>query len=388
MRDYIEAKVSEFVEKLAYVKGVVADLSRSGSHQNLVTQLERTCAEIEGFIGRIRSLLPLNLPQLFPRIQVMLAQITTRFDWLEEWYLPAIAHEGPDELAVSRVIDQVLAQLGITWIVDKVVSFSRALAMFPGSGNCPIFFMPRYTRNSLLNWIGLYHEIAHAIYQRFPEIADRLSNAVLTYCEQQLRQTPALTASQLDRRTLRYRETLVYWNTYRLQELFCDIFATVMTGPAYLFSWVDLSLTSLDGPYSVVREDEHPPNAARTQACMLSLHDGYAASPLKTATTDLWDRFLERRQRSPLFDQLCPFELVLAIVRASRSEIQRLGFPGHQTPIPSPPNSLSYNRTDNLQELVNVAVVNLLFERAGFVAWQKSIIEKLCPPTSTPGATS
>jgi hypothetical protein len=384
MRDYIEAKVSEFAAKLIYVRAIVADLSQSGTHQNLATELERTCVEIEAFLGRIRSLLPLNLPQLFPRIQVMLAQITTRFDWLDEWYLPAIAHEGPDERVVSEIIDQVLAQLGITWITDKVVSFSRALAMFPGSGNCPIFFMPRYTRNSLVNWIGIYHEIAHAIYQRFPEIGSHLSNAVLAYCEQQLRQTPALTATQLDRRTLRYRETLAYWNTYRLQELFCDIFATVVTGPAYLFSWVDLSLTSLDGPYSVVFDDEHPPNAARTQACLLALHDSYAATPVKTATTELWDRFLHRRQRWPVFDQFCPFELVLAIVRVSQSEIQRLGFPVYQSPIPSPPASLAYTRTDNLQELVNVAVVNLLFERAGFLGWQKSILEMLCPPGATP----
>jgi len=388
MRDYVEAKVGEYDEKLTYVRGVVTDLARRGSHPRVVAELERTCLKIRELIWRIRSLLPLNLPHLFPRIQVMLAQITTRFDWLEEWYLPAIAHEGPDEIAVGQIIDRVLAQLGITWIADKVVSFSRALAMFPGSGDCPIFFMPSYTRNSLLNWIGLYHEIAHAIYQRFPEIASKLADAVLAYCERQLRQTPALTATQLDRRTLRYRETLAYWDTFRLQELFCDIFATVVTGPAYLFSWVDVSLTSLDGPYSVALDDEHPPNAARTQACLLSLHDGYAASPLKTLTNDLWERFLDRRHRSPLYDQYCPFDLVLAIVRTSQSEIQRLGFPAYQTPIPVPPASLSYTGMDNLAELVNAAVVNLLFERTGFVTWQKSMIERLCPPTRNAGGPS
>jgi hypothetical protein len=387
MRDYIEAKVSEFDEKLTYVRGVLAGLALGQSHPTLAVELETTCAGIEQRIQRIRALLPLQLPQLFRRIQVILAQITKDFDWLEQWYLPAIAHERNEEKAVSRIIDQVIAQLGITWIPDKVVSFSRPLAMFPGSGDCPIFFMPAYTRSCLLNWIGIYHEIAHAIYQRFSEIGDQLANAVLAYCEQQLRQTPALTASQLDRRTARYRETLLYWNTYRLQELFCDIFATVATGPAYLYSWIDLSLTSLDGPYYVALDDEHPPNAARAQACMLALHDNFAATPLKTATTDLWEHFLHRRPRSPLFDQFCPFELLLAIVRTSKAEIARLGFPAYQTPIPTSPSSLTYIKTDNLQELLNVAVVNLLFERPGFVTWQKSILERLCPNPTTPGGT-
>jgi hypothetical protein len=385
MRDYVEAKVSEFAQKFKYATDTLADLSSRGTHQNLAMELQRVCGEIDGLIRRVRSLVPLNLPQLFPRIQVMLAQINTRFELLEEWYLPATRQEGSDELAATSVINQVLSQLRISWIRDKVVSFSRALSMYPGIKDCPIFFMPRYTRISLMNWLGLYHEIAHTIYQRFPEIGSHLSDAVLLYCQQQLLQAPALTASQLDRRTERYRQTLSYWNSYRLEELFCDIFATVVAGPAYLFSWVDVSLTSLYGPYDVILADEHPPNAARTQACMLALHDSYAGSRLKTATTELWDGFLNRRTPPPLFNQMCPFELILAIVRAAQGEIHRLGFPTYQTPLPDPPQSLAYDRTDDLQNLVNVAVVNLMFARADFPAWQKSITDRLYPPATSGG---
>ncbi len=387
MRDYVEAKVSEFAEKLMYATEALTDLSSRRTHQNLVAELLRVCAQIDGLIGRVRSLVPLNLPQLFPRIQVMLAQINTRFELLEEWYLPATRNEGSDELAVTRVIDQVLSQLRISWIGDKVVSFSRALSMYPGIKDCPIFFMPRYTRTSLMNWLGLYHEIAHTIYQRFPEIGSHLSDAVLRYCQQQLLQAPALTASQLDKRTERYRQTLLYWNSYRLEELFCDIFATVVAGPAYLFSWVDVSLTSLYGPYDVVLADEHPPNAARTQACMLALHDSYAATRLKMATTELWDGFLNRRAPPPLFNQTCPFELILAIVRAAQDEMHRLGFSTYQIPLPDPPQSLAYNRTDDLQHLVNVAVVNLMFARTDFPAWQRSITDQLYRPGGKAGGS-
>src|SRR5580704_848446 len=126
MRDYVEAKVSEFAQKFKYATDTLADLSSRGTHQNLAMELQRVCGEIDGLIRRVRSLVPLNLPQLFPRIQVMLAQINTRFELLEEWYLPATRQEGSDELAATSVINQVLSQLRISWIRDKVVSFSRA----------------------------------------------------------------------------------------------------------------------------------------------------------------------------------------------------------------------------------------------------------------------
>lgn len=387
MRDYLEAKVREFSEKLLYAQSVLADLSLAGNHHNLVAELRTICLEIDAFIRQIRTVLALNLPRLFPRLQVILVQINIRFERFEDFYFPALRQEGPAERAVSSVIGRLLDQLQVTWITDKVVSFSRAVSLYPGVKNCPIFFLPNYTRKILVHWLGLYHEIGHAAYQHFPEIGERLADAVLTYCQQQLLQAPALTTSQLNKRTERLRQVLLYWNTYRLGELFCDIFATIVTGPVYLFSWVDISLTCLSGPYDTDLADVHPPNAARTQACMLALHDCYAAAPLKRATTDLWDGFAARRIKPPLFHQMCPFALILAIVRSAQAEVTRHGFPVYTTAHLSPPQSLSYESTENFQDLLNVAMVNLMFAPSQFPAWQTRIAEKLSLAAATTGGS-
>lgn len=264
MRNYVEAKIGEFSEKLAYQKSVLAKLSATGDHPALVQRLAEVCQEAERLLERTSRALSLNLPQLFRRHQIHLSLIRSKLELLEEWYLPALLHEGDEEKTVGQVIDRVLAQLQLPQLADKAVSFSRALSMFPGVPEHPIFFMPRYTRSCLLDWTGLYHEIGHAVYQHFPEIRSELSNAVLQYCQSQLRQAPALSTSQLNKRAERFRQTLRYWNTYRLEELFCDIFATVVAGPAHLLSWVDISVTSPRNPYHVDHGDEHPPNAART----------------------------------------------------------------------------------------------------------------------------
>ncbi|MBZ5497774.1 MAG: hypothetical protein LAP85_15330 [Acidobacteriia bacterium] len=377
MRNYIEAKVIEFGDKLANQKMVLTNIAARGDHTGVIAHLRTVCQEAEQLLVRTRRTLALNLPQLFRRHQVDLVRIRARLEFLEEWYLPTLLQEGDEERAVSRIISRLLDQLHVPHLADQVVSFSRALSMYPGVPEHPIFFMPRYTRATLLDWTGLYHEIGHAVHQKFPEIGGSLSNVVLLYCQRQLRHAPALSTSQLDKRAERLRQTLLYWNKYRLEELFCDIFATVVAGPAHLMSWVDISLTSPRDPYRFDPADEHPPNAARTQACMLALDEIYADAPLRRSICRLWEDFLNPRTKPPLFDQLCPFLLIMDIVRVAQAEIGHRGFPVFRSTLPLPPDSLTYERIDDLQELVNVAAVNLIFAPSDFSAWQQKITGKL-----------
>ncbi len=377
MRNYVEAKVGEFSEKLTYQKSVLTRLSAVGDHSHLVQRLADVCRDAEELLDRTRRTLLLNLPQLFRRQQIDLSLVRAKLELLEEWYLPALLNEREEERAVSRVIDRVLAQLQVPQLVDKTVSFSRALSMFPGVPEHPIFFMPRYTRACFVDWTGLYHEIGHSVYQQFPAFQSELSKAVLQYCQNQLLQAPALSTTQLNKRAERFRQTLRYWSPYRLQELFCDIFATVVAGPAHLLSWVDISVTSPRNPYHIDLADEHPPNAARTHACMLALDDGHANDPVKRSVCELWETFLNRRPKPALFNQLCPFPLMMHLVQTARAEIVRHSIPVFRGTPPLPPESLAYETIDDLQELVNIAAVNLMFAPGEFAKWQQKIAEKL-----------
>lgn len=377
MRNYVEAKINEYREKLAGQRAMLTQLDIRGEHANILEQLRSVCAASELALERTHKALELGLPQLLRRHQVNLTRVRARLELLEEWYLPVLLSEGDEECAVTRIVTQLLNQLNVGHLKDKVVSFSRALSMYPGLQNNPIFFMPRYTFSSLLDWTGLYHEIGHAVYQNDPQIAGLLSKAVFSYCQEQLRNLPALSTSQLDERADRIRQTFLYWNKYRLEELFCDIFATAVAGPAHLLSWIDVSLTSPQNPYEINLADEHPPHAVRTEACMLGLDEGYADSPLKKSICGLWDEFLQRRPKPPLYKQLCPFSLIMGIVQNAKTEIVRHGFPIFRKALPLPPDSLSYEATNDLQELVNIAAVNFRFAPSNFSDWQRKITSKL-----------
>jgi hypothetical protein len=377
MREYVEAKVSEFSGKLASARGVLADLSRQGNHPILIEALYEVCGAIDELLRGARRLLPFNILPALRTQQAKFTQIRNHIELLEEWYLPALMNEGPEERAVSHLIDRLLHHLGVSWLADKVVSFTRGHSIFAEIGDCAIFYMQRSTRENLPDWLPVYHEIGHAVYQQFPEIGSHLKDAVCEYCQDEKAHPAWFTDPQTDWQLDRYQQTLRYWDDLRLQELFCDVFATVVAGPAYLFSWVDASVTSPLGPYQVLLHDEHPPNAARTQACVLALNEGFANAPLKMASTAMWKKFLDGHKKQPIFIQMCAHPLIQVVVRAAQEEIEKHGFPAYTKPQLSPPETLAFERIDDPQELVNVAMVNFAFAPQEFPAWQEKIAQRL-----------
>ena len=55
MRNYVEAKVGEFSEKLTYQKSVLTRLSAVGDHSHLVQRLADVCRDAEELLDRTRS---------------------------------------------------------------------------------------------------------------------------------------------------------------------------------------------------------------------------------------------------------------------------------------------------------------------------------------------
>ena len=78
-----------------------------------------------------------------------------------------------------------------------------------------------------------------------------------------------------------------YWSESRLEELFCDIFATYVLGPAHYASFVDLALRTNYNPFRVL-PDAHPPLAARVRACYETLASAHRSEALVTTLHDAW----------------------------------------------------------------------------------------------------
>lgn len=128
-----------------------------------------------------------------------------------------------------------------------------------GSG---MIALPYGEEKNILNLSDLYHEIGHFLYEQYSEyfIGDLPSQMEAFFKEKQ--PTFALAPVALNR-----------WKNTWMEEFACDLIATFLTGPAY--AWTNLKITIASSVLKVYGkvQSNHPANEARMRAifCMLRL---------------------------------------------------------------------------------------------------------------------
>lgn len=104
----------------------------------------------------------------------------------------------------------------------------------------PSVFLPKIERDNPLNWAILVHECGHVDSQ---SISNLLEN-------------PEIIPAQADAPA---REILKRW----IEEIYCDLFATQILGPAYLASFATFALVVAGGGGGEIATDTHPPDTVR-----------------------------------------------------------------------------------------------------------------------------
>lgn len=104
----------------------------------------------------------------------------------------------------------------------------------------PSVFLPKIERDNPLNWAILVHECAHTDSHG---ISNLLKHAEISLPEAD---SPA-------------REVLERW----VEEIYCDVFATRILGPAYLASFTTFSLVVDGSGGSEIATEDHPPDIVR-----------------------------------------------------------------------------------------------------------------------------
>ncbi|NEQ68804.1 MAG: hypothetical protein F6K21_25545 [Symploca sp. SIO2D2] len=142
---------------------------------------------------------------------------------------------------------------------------------------------------------GLYHELGHDVFQNFKEIANNLDTKVKFYFNELRQKSGPIDPERKIERNRNIDEALQYWNTDRLNEIFCDIFGTFACGVAHYGSCIDMGLRSGQNPYEVNFSDEHPPLSARVSACYKALTLTQQAENTVTILHRAWENYVKLR---------------------------------------------------------------------------------------------
>jgi hypothetical protein len=374
---YLGAKAVEYRATLDWITRQLSNIPTVASrHAHISEQLKRRIAEAEARISHLRMITRLNVAALVPRGVSLVNQLQFDVYLLSESYLPALTKETSHEIEFGLVAAKAARRCGLLDVEEILVSLSGGHAILPVFPSCPLLFAPPHQRFTLLDLPGMYHEFAHIVFGQQQMIGNAVARGLNDYLRSLERAAGFLNPSEREERRKQIARAAGYWNSSRLNEIFSDIFATYLTGPAYYYSCVDMAIRYPNKPFEIDVTDVHPPMAARVWVCKNALPPEQQKSEIAQKSLGLWEEHVKSKPSSSEFRLFCSDGLLECIVNASFAAVSGLGkFPRYNRNTFDTQMTLSSDM--NLEDLLNVSVLNLLQNPEGYTAWEQPFIEAL-----------
>jgi hypothetical protein len=172
---------------------------------------------------------------------------------------------------------------------------------------------------------------------------------------------------------------LAYWSAERLNELFSDIYATFVCGPAHYFSSVDVAIRIGRNPFRIHIADVHPPWAARTSACYRTLLPAHENEDKVQVIRRVWDSYASTQPKNTDYDFLCPGGLIEKIVDIAVKSIQQF-IPNAQRYSKSLQDFQKIDETcsdKGLEDTLNERLMVLLSDPVRYGEWEKRVFNIL-----------
>ena len=374
---YLAAKAAEYSARVDWIAGQLANIPTLSSHHSYLDQhLSQRIREARKRIARLRTIIQLNIPALLPRGVSIVNELQLDIYVLSQSYLPALRKEAASESEFGRLATKSATRCGLTDVQEIVVNFSGGHAILSAMLSCPLMFAPPHQRHTLIGLAAIYHEFGHLVFNARPEVRDGLARVCTDYFRALDQAGGFMTHAEREERKKQISQARAYWTIRRLAEIFCDIFATHTTGPAYYFLCVDMAIRHRDDPFEIDLTDEHPPMAARVFVCRTALTPAQFTSEVGQKVSALWEEHLRSKTSSAEFRLWCGDSLLEGLVNEIITSLSRSGaFRGytgsgyHSQLTPTP--------DVNLEELLNESVRMLLHDPNTYEAWEQPYIDAL-----------
>jgi hypothetical protein len=380
MLDYLRAKVAEYAIVLSWLDRQTQVLEPLlPEHSHLIARLQKKLAEAQTQHGRLRALVRSSHSRLIRRALPIVHDIDLWIAIISYYYLPALQKEGEADLALRKLLLSLASRCGLSWVEDIAVRLDGAHATVSVIPETPVVFAPPQHAASLLDMPGLYHELGHNVFRRFPSIADTLVAEVSAYFTAFRQNVGPMAPGQKAERDRAINNALEYWHMRRLDELFCDIFGTFVCGPAHYFSCVDMGVRLGSDPFHVDLEDEHPPLSARVYACYGSLAPAHQSEHVVISAHGVWNTHLGAHARNAEFELVCATALLDRLVEAAIRKIEELlpNTPRYDEPLPSDEEIEQIHPDASMENILNRVAVILQTQPERYADWEVKAYSQL-----------
>ncbi|MDJ0553457.1 MAG: hypothetical protein QNJ68_03270 [Microcoleaceae cyanobacterium MO_207.B10] len=380
--EYLKAKTTEYAVIISRIKREFETLAhKKVEHKWLIEYLQNKLQNVQSLHNRLKSIVNTNTEnrKIFNRAVTNIHNIENSISSINYYYLPALQKENSADLRLRELLLSSAKRFSMFWLEDIIICSYQPLAIFPVPPEAPIIFSPPQQAISLLEMPGLYHELGHDVFQKFKEISDRLKKATSSYFDKLSSQSGPLNPGTKNHQKQEIDEALDYWDTERLNEIFCDIFGTFTCGIAHYVSCIDMGIRFKENPYNVDLRDEHPPLSARVYVCYQTLTTAQKNEKTTIKAKKSWDKYTNNNHKSFDFNLICAEPLLNRIVEIAILSINELlpGCKGYKTPLID--DSEIEKIPDNilLEDILNQAAKILLNYPELYKDWETKIFKAL-----------
>jgi hypothetical protein len=384
IHSYFEAKAVEYKIILERLSWQINNLESGGKHHlHLRNRLKQRIKSARSSLKNLERVLKLSASDsTHSRGLENIHLIEFEMYFINE-YLVALKSESSASLALRKSIVLIIQRLGFPWVKDVVVKLDSQLAINP-LYDTPLFFIPSRERLSLLEVPGIYHEVGHNFFSANRDtVSQELNQVVDSYISKLLSRSDSFYKNQ----KLAFKEKVenikLYWQHERLEELFCDIFATWACGISHYVSCVDMGLLHQDPPHEVSMGTPHPSMASRVFVCFEVLIQRQQLNEITQLALKMWSDHLNLFPESPdhrfICDQLLlknlteiSIELIQQILPATK-QYNELNFIGKST------SSISAKLAaePTLEEILYKSAQVLLQTPERYVSWESKTLNSL-----------
>lgn len=380
MIEFLNAKATSYKITISWIAQELNDLhSKRPKHDELINRLQIKLNECEALRNQLEIIIRVGHPTLVSRALPIIHDIEFWILIISGYYLPALHREGNNETEINDLILSAAARCGLSWIRDMAIRLDGPLATVSVLNEMPVIFSFPQHSVSLLDMAGLYHELAHNVFRKFPVIADHLAATTSDYFSDFRRQAGPLGPSEKAERDRAINAAQLYWNPKRLDELFADIFAAFVCGPAYYYSCVNMALSINCNPFEVNFMDEHPPTAARVFVSQNTLSSIHGKEPSVVLVSKAWNECASSINKNAVFDLVCPPNLLQRLVQTATDDIKNLlpQSPRYNHPIPDETKMFEIPSNVTLEDILNRGSRILLTKPDTYGTWEKKALETL-----------
>jgi len=170
-------------------------------------------------------------------------------------FIPSVRRPEKVNIILSNMYS--FLETDLSSYVEDVLSVTDIYVDFQNQS--PSVFLPKIERDNPLNWSILVHECGHADFQGNSHLLDQLE-AIFAQAD-----APS-------------KKILQRW----AEEIYCDLFATQILGPAYLASFATFALVVAGGGGSEISSETHPADIVR----IAIIHEALEKSNLKVVLAE------------------------------------------------------------------------------------------------------